>query len=72
MFGSIIGDLERRIFWDMDWQLSYHDPQILDGMEPEIEEAMGYGDNYFTTRIPKVIKSELEAAIDYIKSANKN
>jgi hypothetical protein len=72
LFRSIIGDLERRIFWDMDWQLSYHDPQILDGMEPEIEKAMGYGDNYFTTRIPKVTKSELEAAIDYIKSANKN
>ena len=67
LFQSIIEDLEERIFWDMDWQDSYHSPQLLDGVEPAVEEVMRYGD-YFTTHLPKVTKLEVDAAIKYIKN----
>jgi hypothetical protein len=67
LFRSIIEDLEERIFWDMDWQDSYHSPQILDGVEPAVEEVMRYGD-YFTTHLPKTTKLEVDAAVKYIKN----
>jgi hypothetical protein len=67
LFRTIIEDMEERIFWDLDWQHSYHEPQLLDGVEPTIEAVMGYGD-YFTTRLPKTTESEVEAAIKYMKS----
>lgn len=68
LFQFIIEDLEERLFWDMDWKASSHNPQILDGVEPEIEAMMGYGSDYFTTKLPKGTEGEVKAAIDFLRN----
>jgi hypothetical protein len=67
-FYSMIEDLANRIFWDRDWQVTSCSPEVLDGVQPEIEAQMGFGDNYFSTKLPKANRSQIVEAINYIYS----
>ncbi|MEX0269891.1 hypothetical protein AB3R30_12160 [Leptolyngbyaceae cyanobacterium UHCC 1019] len=54
MWKDIIEGLMNRIFWDRDWQITAINPQLLDGIDPNLGEAVGLTDAYLTNRLPKV------------------
>lgn len=64
---SVIDALSDRIFWDRDWQLTYHHPVLLDGLEERFSQLTGIEDEYITNRLPKVTPEEAEAAAFAIK-----
>ena len=53
IWSDIIEGLMNRIFWDRDWQITTSNPQLLDGIEPTLGEAVGLTDAYVTNRLPK-------------------
>jgi len=54
MWSNIIDGLMNRIFWDRDWQITAINPQLLDGIDPNLGEVVGLTDAYLTNRLPKV------------------
>ena len=54
MWKDIIDGLMERIFWDRDWQITTTNPPLLDGIDPNLGEAVGLTDTYLTNRLPKV------------------
>jgi hypothetical protein len=64
---EVIEELIERIFWDRDWMVTWTNPQVLDGIEPEISEPLGL-DDYFTNRLPKVSVEESATALAEIRN----
>ena len=64
---EIIDELVDRIFWDRDWQLTFTNPQILDGIDLAIGEPIDLTDDYITNRLPKVSPEQAREALTAIK-----
>jgi hypothetical protein len=58
----VVEDLADRIFWDRDWEISSYLPQVLDGIEESLSEAVGL-DDYFTNRLPQVTSARAAVAL---------
>jgi hypothetical protein len=64
---EIVEELIERIFWDRDWMVTWTNPQVLDGIEPEASKPLDL-DDYFTNRLPKVSIEESEKALAEIRT----
>ena len=67
LWTQIIDDLVDRIFWDRDWQLTFTNPQILDGIDPAVGEPIDLTDDYITNRLPKVSPEQAREALTAIR-----
>jgi len=72
LWDEAIEELADRIFFDRDWQLSFTHPQVLDGIERNLGEAVGIDEDYMTTRLPRVSDEEAAIALRSIQTWSQN
>lgn len=71
MWKQIMDGLANRIFWDRDWQTTVINPQILDGIDPNLGVSVGLTDDYITNHLPKVAPQQASQLLTAIKRWSK-
>jgi hypothetical protein len=66
-WGSAIDALADLVFSGRDWQLTSSCPQVLDGLDENIGDLVGIGQDYFINRLPSVTEDQVMTALAEIE-----